>query len=163
MRYPIAIEPGTENTAYGVAVPDLPGCFSAGDTMDEAIENASEAIAAWIDVALEDGDDIPQPGRIEDHRKDPDFDGWVWAMAYIDPESLSGKSERVNISIRSNVLRRIDEYVQRTHVSRSGFLASAAMMAINSSSVSADKPLSPRAMIRAKHSTARPAARNKSV
>ena len=37
MHYPIAIEPGTETTAFGVAVPDLPGCFSAGDTLDEAM------------------------------------------------------------------------------------------------------------------------------
>ena len=33
MRYPVAIEPGTETEAFGVVVPDLPGCFSAGDTM----------------------------------------------------------------------------------------------------------------------------------
>jgi predicted RNase H-like HicB family nuclease len=44
MRYPIAIEPGDAKTAFGVAVPDLPGCFSAGDTLDEAIANAAEAI-----------------------------------------------------------------------------------------------------------------------
>ena len=40
MRYPIVIEPGGETTAFGVIVPDLPGCFSAGDTLDEAILGA---------------------------------------------------------------------------------------------------------------------------
>ena len=49
MRYPIAIEICTDSTAFGVVVPDLPGCFSAGDTLDEAITNAEEAAAAWID------------------------------------------------------------------------------------------------------------------
>ena len=44
MKFVIAIEPGTGTTAWGVAVPDLPGCFSAGDTMDEAMENARHAI-----------------------------------------------------------------------------------------------------------------------
>ena len=48
MRYPVAIEPGTETEAFGVVVPDLPGCFSAGDTMEEAMAKAEEAIAAWI-------------------------------------------------------------------------------------------------------------------
>ena len=48
MRYPIAIEPGTETTAFSVVVPDLPGCFSAGDTLDEAVAGAEEAAAAWI-------------------------------------------------------------------------------------------------------------------
>lgn len=37
MRYPVAIESGTETEAFGVVVPDLPGCFSAGDTMEEAM------------------------------------------------------------------------------------------------------------------------------
>ena len=40
MKYPIAIEPGDDKHAYGVVVPDLPGCFSAGDTLDEAMDNA---------------------------------------------------------------------------------------------------------------------------
>ena len=34
MKFLIAIEPGTPGTAYGVVVPDLPGCFSAGDTLE---------------------------------------------------------------------------------------------------------------------------------
>jgi len=44
MKFIIAMEPGTESTAWGVVVPDLPGCFSAGDTMDEAMENARSAM-----------------------------------------------------------------------------------------------------------------------
>jgi predicted RNase H-like HicB family nuclease len=46
MRYPIAIEPGTESTAFGVVVPDLPGCFLAGDTLDDAMAGAEEDVAA---------------------------------------------------------------------------------------------------------------------
>jgi predicted RNase H-like HicB family nuclease len=56
MRYPIAIERGTEAAAYGVVVPDLPGCFSAGDTLDETISSAEEAAAA-----LDAGEAIPAP------------------------------------------------------------------------------------------------------
>ncbi|MEW7983382.1 MAG: type II toxin-antitoxin system HicB family antitoxin [Candidatus Sedimenticola endophacoides] len=48
------IEPGGENTAWGVVVPDLPGCFSAGDTLDEAIDNAKEAIELWLETVLDD-------------------------------------------------------------------------------------------------------------
>ena len=55
MRYPVAIEPGTKTEAFGVVVPDLPGCFSAGDTMEEAMAKAEEAIAAWIETALDTG------------------------------------------------------------------------------------------------------------
>ena len=54
MRYPVAIEPGTARTAFGVVVPDLPGCYSAGDTLDEAIANAEEAIAINVDPTVMD-------------------------------------------------------------------------------------------------------------
>lgn len=68
MRYPIVIEPGDETTAFGVVVPDLPGCFSAGDTLDEAITGAEEAAAAWIDATLDVGGAVPralQSGSLE--------------------------------------------------------------------------------------------------
>ena len=84
MRYPIAIEPGSDTTAWGVVVPDLPGCFSAGDTIDEAIANASEAITAWIEAVLDDGGDVPTPTAIEQHRKNREFKGWIWALAEVD-------------------------------------------------------------------------------
>ncbi len=58
MRYPIAIEAGSDAAAFGVVVPDLPGCFSAGDTLDEAVENAREAIELWIETVLDDGGPI---------------------------------------------------------------------------------------------------------
>ena len=61
MHYPIAIETGTSTEAYGVVVPDLPGCFSAGDTLDEAMENAKEAIELWLEVAIDDGMAVPEP------------------------------------------------------------------------------------------------------
>ena len=56
MRYPIVIESGNDTRAYGVIVPDLPGCFSAGDTLDEAIANSSEAILTHIAHLIESGE-----------------------------------------------------------------------------------------------------------
>jgi len=47
MNYPIAIEPGDKRHAFGVTVPDLPGCFSAGDTLDEAMA-AGESRSGFI-------------------------------------------------------------------------------------------------------------------
>ena len=72
MRYPIAIEAGDETTAFGVVVPDLPGCFSAGDTLDEAIAGAEEAAAAWIDATLDAGASILVIGRPITQASDPD-------------------------------------------------------------------------------------------
>lgn len=82
MPYPIAIEPSNETTAYGVIVPDLPGCFSAGETLDEAIENSKEAIALHIDGLLDDGLDVPAPQPIERFRNLPEYQGMAtWMMA----------------------------------------------------------------------------------
>jgi predicted RNase H-like HicB family nuclease len=80
MKFNIAIEPGTENTAYGVVVPDLPGCFSAGDTLDEAMNNAREAIAFWCESVIEDGETIPVAKTLAEHQINPDFAGWIWVV-----------------------------------------------------------------------------------
>jgi len=84
MKYPIAIEPPeNDNQAYGVAVPDLPGCFSAGSTLAEAIENSKEAIALWMETALELGEAIPGPRTVDDHASDPDYAGWIWEVVEV--------------------------------------------------------------------------------
>jgi predicted RNase H-like HicB family nuclease len=58
--------------AYGVVVPDLPGCTSAGSTIDEARRNAIEAIRLWIEDAKADGETLPSPRSLEVLRKDPE-------------------------------------------------------------------------------------------
>ena len=60
MKFTIAIEPGTRKTAFGVVVPDLPGCFSAGDTVEEAFDNVREAIEAHCELLAEDGKAMPR-------------------------------------------------------------------------------------------------------
>lgn len=98
MRYPIAIELGTETAAFGVVVPDLPGCFSAGDTLDEAIAAAEQAVAAWIGAASDAGQDIPAPTSPEAIRGRPDFAGWSFGIITLDPARLNDTTERVNIT-----------------------------------------------------------------
>jgi len=124
MRYPIAIEPGSDTTAWGVVVPDLPGCFSAGDTLEEAMIQAEEAITGWIEVALDAGQAIPTPSPIEALRvTHPDFAGWVWALVKVDPAMLDDALERVNISLPRRVLHRLDARARSSGETRSGFIA----------------------------------------
>src|SRR5580698_1910748 len=99
MRYPIAIEIGTETAAYGVVVPDLPGCFSAGDTFDEAVLAAEEAAAAWIDATLDAGGVIPPPSSIETLRARSDYAGWAFGVIAVVPAALDSTTERVNITL----------------------------------------------------------------
>ena len=130
MRYPIAIEPGDATTAYGVVVPDLPGCFSAGDTLDEAMAQASEAILPHVEGLLEAGEPVPEPTSIEAHRKNPDFAGWIWALVDVDLACLEDRVQRVNITLPRRLLARIDRVAAEQHETRSGLLARAALQVV---------------------------------
>lgn len=132
MHYPIAIEPGTETQAFGVVVPDLPGCFSAGDTLDEAMENAKEAIALWIETAIDQDQQIPKPSTVAALQADTEFAGWVWAVIDVDPTLIDDKAERVNISVPRRILSRIDRYASSHGETRSGLLVRAALEHITS-------------------------------
>ena len=123
MRYPIAIEPGTETTAFGVVVPDLPGCFSAGDTLDEAMSGAEEAAAAWIDETLDAGGAIPAPSSLDSLRANKDFAGWTFGVITLDLALLDDSIERVNITLPKRVLKRLDALAKAAGESRSGFIA----------------------------------------
>ncbi len=124
MRYPIAIEPGTDATAWGVVVPDLLGCFSAGDTLEDALIQAEAGVKAWIETALDAGEAIPEPSRIEALRAEhPEFEGWLWALVKVDAAMLDDTLERVNISLPRRVLHRLDARARSAGETRSGFIA----------------------------------------
>ena len=124
MRYPVTIEPGNNSTAWGVIVPDLPGCFSAGDALEEAMIQAEDAITGWIETALDDGQAIPAPSPVEALRTaHPEFESWLWALVKVDPAMLDNTLERVNISLPRRVLHRLDARARTAGETRSGFIA----------------------------------------
>jgi len=129
MLYPIAILPGDGNHAWGVTVPDISGCFSAGDDLDDAMAMAREAIEGHLELLAEEGVAIPVAQRVTHHANDPELAGCVWALVDIDVTRYMGKAEKLNITLPGYLLNRIDAYV-RNHPdqkSRSGFLAAAAL------------------------------------
>jgi predicted RNase H-like HicB family nuclease len=129
MRYPILIEPGTETSAFGVIVPDLPGCFSAGDTLDEAMQAAEEAAAAWIDTALDSGRSIPAPSSLTALREQPEHEGWSFGVITIDPAALDDSTDRVNITLPRRILKRLDAMAKANGESRSGYVAELTLLA----------------------------------
>ena len=123
MRYPVAVhrDPGTD---FGVSVPDLPGCFSAGSTFDEALDSVREAILCHLEGLFQDKEPLPSPLLIDEHLHNPDYaDVLSWAVVEVDISALSGKTKRVNITIPEGILSRIDEVSDN----RSAFLAEAAI------------------------------------
>ena len=129
MLYPIAIRPGDEQHAWGVDVPDIPGCFSAGENLDDAMAMAREAIEGHLEILAEDCARIPVATPVSAHVSNPEYEGCIWALVDIDITRYLGKAEKLNITLPGNLLNRIDEYVKHhpEQKSRSGFLASAAL------------------------------------
>jgi len=82
MDYPVVIHKD-KNSDYGVIVPDLPGCFSAGETMDETLRNVVEAIELHLEGMLSDGETIRAALSIEAHQGNPDYAGGTWVMVSV--------------------------------------------------------------------------------
>jgi len=118
----IAIIQKETDSDYGVSFPDFPGCVTAGATIDEAKDMAQEALIFHIEGMLEDGEEIPDPSRLEDIMADPDYAG---GLAFL-VNAPGTKSIRINISVPEMALRKIDAEAKKRGMSRSAFLVQAA-------------------------------------
>ncbi|WP_243646587.1 type II toxin-antitoxin system HicB family antitoxin [Tepidimonas ignava] len=129
MKYPVVLHTD-DGVRYGVTVPDLPGCFSAGDTLEQALQNVVEAIELHLEGLTEDGGEVPQPSPLSEHVSNPDYAGGVWALVEVDTARFDGKAEKINITLPRRLLARVDEYARARGMTRSGFLAQAAQQAM---------------------------------
>jgi predicted RNase H-like HicB family nuclease len=129
MRFPVVLHTD-DGVRFGVTVPDLPGCFSAGDTLDEALDSVAEAIDLHLDGIVEDGGEVPTPHPMAEHRANPDFADGVWAAVEVDVTRFDGRAEKINITLPRRLLAKIDSYARAHGETRSGFLAEAARAAM---------------------------------
>jgi predicted RNase H-like HicB family nuclease len=123
MRYYHAVVHKDEDSAFGVHFPDLPGCFSAADTLDEIVPNAVEALSLWF----EDGEAVVKPSSVEAIRLAAADDLAEGAFLVLVP--WIGRSlgpARVNVSIDRTMLEAIDVAAAMRKLTRSAFLAQAA-------------------------------------
>jgi len=126
MQFPIVLHTD-DGSHYGVSVPDLPGCFSGGNGIEDALASAREAIDLHLEGLLEDGGEIPLAGSIARHQHNPDFTGGLWALVDVDTSRFDGKAEKINITVPRRILSRIDACARARGTSRSGFLVQAAV------------------------------------
>jgi len=124
MKFSIVIHKDTDSD-YSVTIPDLPGCFTAGTTIEEAVEMAQEAAACHVEGILIDSEPIPLASPIEEHQKNPNYKGGIWAIIDIDLAKLSAQSKRINITMPETLLTTVDRYAKQHGESRSGLLAQA--------------------------------------
>ena len=109
MKYPAFIEMGDDSTAFGIHVPDVPGFFSAGDTMDKLLVNAAEGLQSHIQLLLELGKRVPAPSELTKAMAEENSDG---VLMYIEIDPNFDTKERVNISVPKYVLNYIETQVQ---------------------------------------------------
>jgi predicted RNase H-like HicB family nuclease len=123
MRYTVLID--GKAGAYGVVIPDLPGCHAMGKSIEEALANAQGAMREWIGLTEDEGRSIPAPRSIERLRRDPEVIEALAEGAMIASVPLireSGKPVKANLSIDSGVLAALDEEAKARDLTRSGMV-----------------------------------------
>ncbi|MEP0518570.1 MAG: type II toxin-antitoxin system HicB family antitoxin [Hyphomicrobiales bacterium] len=131
MRYFIGVVHKDQDSAYGIHFPDVPGCFSASDELDDLLANASEALALHLD-----GETIPEARSLDIVRQDSDVakdlaeGAFLLAVPLIE---LSGRSTKANITMDAGLLSAVDTTAQARGLTRSAFLADLARREITGS------------------------------
>jgi len=128
MRSYIAMISKDPGSTWGVHFPDLPGCTSAGDTMEEAVENAGKALRLWS----EDEADLPDASALDSLRRRADVqeDLASRGMAVYVPLIVAERKQRYNVMLDPALVEGIDRAARIAGVSRSDFIADAATQSL---------------------------------
>lgn len=128
MAHYIALLRKDDDSDFGVEFPDFPGCVTAGTSLDDAAKMAAEALALHVEGLLEDGEDIPEPSALDLIASRRATRGAVpFLVSVPDPAK---RAVRVNVTFYQDILDEIDEHAEGEGLSRSAFLARAAVKAI---------------------------------
>lgn len=123
MRYPVIVHKD-EGTDYGVTVPDFPGVFTGGETLDEALKNVQEAIECFYEG--EEVDSLPEASPLERVLASEDVEGGAVVLVDVNFDFLEKKAVPVNITMPLYVRNRIDKAAKAHGLTRSAFLVKAA-------------------------------------
>ncbi len=118
LYYPALIDKDADSD-FGVSFPGFPGCVSAGESIEEVVLGAQEALAGHVALMLDDGDELPEPSALEEIATEKETS--TVAVTLI-PVVLPGRARRVNVTLDEALLEEIDQISNN----RSGFLAEAA-------------------------------------
>lgn len=125
----VAVIEKEPDSAFGVWFPDVEGCFSAGETMAEAVINAAAALRQHVEAIESAGRSVPPARAIDGVLSDEDVAGSVEAGAVLFAVPLladAGRTVRINISLDQALVELIDDAAAARGLTRSAFLAQAA-------------------------------------
>jgi predicted RNase H-like HicB family nuclease len=112
---------------YGAYFPDAPGCTAMGETEEEVLANAADALSEWAADELAGGRKLPEPRSYAQLLKSGEYELGKGGMVATIPLVLeTGKVTRANISIDAGLLVTIDRIAKSQGITRSAFLAAAA-------------------------------------
>lgn len=123
MIYPAYVHLGDEKHAHGVTLPDFIGCFTAADEYRDIPSCVQEA----IELHFEGEDfDIPAPSDINELEATGTYQDGVWMLIDVDISKLESKPMRLNVSLPSYVVKRMDTFAAKNHLTRSDLIVKAA-------------------------------------
>ena len=125
----VAVVEKDADSAFGVWFPDVDGCFSAGDSLDEAVVNAGAALRQHVEALESAGMDVPSARDVETVLRDKDVKAAVKAGALLFAVPLladAGRTVRINVSLDKALVDQIDEAAEARGLTRSAFIAQAA-------------------------------------
>jgi predicted RNase H-like HicB family nuclease len=128
MHYVAVIEKESDS-AFGVWFPDVEGCFSAGETIEEAVANAAGALRQHAEAIESAGRRAPPARPIDDVLLDEDVAASIETGAVLFAVPLladAGRTVRINISLDKALVDQIDAAATARGLTRSAFLAQAA-------------------------------------
>ena len=122
MIYPAFVHLGDEQHAHGVTLPDFDGCFSAADSYADIPIKIQEALELHFEG---ENLEIPTPSEIGQLETTGQYSGGVWMLVDIDISKLASKPQRLNVSLPSHIVKKMDEYAAKNHLTRSALIVKA--------------------------------------
>lgn len=124
MQHVIGIVHHDGDSAFGIQFPDVPGCYSAADRLDDLLAKAAEALAFWFEdqpmVELRSLSTLLSDPEVKDAMKEG---GTLLAVPLI---ALTGRTVKANLTMDAGLLQAIDATAKARGMTRSAFIADAA-------------------------------------
>lgn len=124
MYFPIIVYK-SEGSGYGGLLPDFPGCYPMGGTLDALLADVQDAVETWMEG--EDPAIFPVPSTLEAIQASPDAQGRSLAVVEVNTAFLENVTERVNITVPRYALAAIDKRAKAHGLSRSAYMVRSAL------------------------------------
>jgi predicted RNase H-like HicB family nuclease len=124
-RY-LALVDGAAGT-WGVVIPDFPGCHGGGATPEAAVTDATRALREFAADIVDNGEALPAPSSWDEVTAASKRGGLKGGFVYVPLLLDKKRSVRANISLDAGLLEEIDRAAAEHGLTRSAFLASAAL------------------------------------